>query len=203
MRLSFEEILKLTSIIPSSVFETEQLEWYNRLEDLPENSTIVDFGTGWGKSAASLALSAPKSTVYTFDLGDVYCLQRNVEDHKEYAKKVHEYLDKCGAGNVEFSINSSLSIPWDKPIDVLNIDSDHTYETAKKEINRWIPFVKPGGFVFFHDYEHPRYPGVRQAIDELIPSKYPLKLVKITPTGVVTIATYVVSTNVHTAIYEA
>jgi len=203
MRVPFEEVIRLTDHIPSSVYSAEQYEWYTRLENLPDDSVIVDFGTGWGKSAASLALSAPRCNVYTFDIGDVYLLQRNVETYEEYEKAVNDYLAKAGAGNATFTRGSSLEVPWNKPIDILNIDSDHTYETTKKEIERWVPFVKPGGLVFFHDYEHPRCPGVRQAIDELIPSKFDLKLIKVTPTEVVTIGTYQVSSKVHTAIYEA
>jgi predicted O-methyltransferase YrrM len=203
MRLSFDEIIAHTNHIPSSVYPTEQLLWYNRLEKLPPGSIIVDFGTGWGKSAASLGLSAPDSKVYTFDIGDVYLTQRNVETYEEYEATVNKYLADTGATNVIFKRGSSLEVRWDTPIDILNIDSDHTYETTKAEMLRWIPYVKEGGLVFFHDYEHPRCPGIRQAIDELIPAHFSnLKLVEVTPTGTVTIGTFQVMTNVHTAVYK-
>jgi hypothetical protein len=96
-----------------------------------------------------------------------------------------------GASNFTFTRESSLEKEWDTPIDVLNIDSDHTYETTLEEIKRWVPFVKPGGLVFFHDYDHPRCPGVRQAIDELVPSTFNMTLEEISgPTYDVRCACY-------------
>jgi hypothetical protein len=73
-----------------------------------------------------------------------------------------------------------LEKEWHKEIDVLNIDSDHTYETTKAEMLKWIPWVKTGGLVFFHDYEHPRCPGIKQAIEELSPSVFKMELLEIT-----------------------
>jgi len=70
--LTDEEIIQACSKIPSSVFEPEQRMWWRYLKDLPNSPTIVDFGTGHGKSAASLALACPQGIVYTFDPGLPY-----------------------------------------------------------------------------------------------------------------------------------
>ena len=40
---------------------------------------------------------------------------------------------------------------WDKEIDILIIDGDHRYETAKSDFENYIKFVKKGGYIFFHD----------------------------------------------------
>jgi hypothetical protein len=186
--MTAEEIIQACSHIPSSVFEPEQEMWWRKLKDLPGNPVIVDFGTGHGKSTASLALACPQGTVYTFDPGLPY-INAGCSP-SQYEAETNKFILDTGAINFVFTPESSLEKPWDKEIDVLNIDSDHTYETSKAEILRWIPFVKVGGIVFFHDYEHPRCPGVKQAIDELIPSKFNMELLEVTDAGQVKCACF-------------
>ena len=172
----FQELLEKTKHIPSSVYEPEQEMWLKYLAPIEGNPLLVDFGTGWGKSAVSLALTCPQAEVVTFDPGDVYCLQRNVENHEAYLEKVRGYIETAGVTNIRHLLGNSTTI--DQPavtggreIDILNIDSDHTYETTTKEIKRWVPLVKLGGIVMFHDYEHPNAPGVGIAIKELVSFK--------------------------------
>lgn len=174
--MTFQELLDRTKHIPSSVYEPEQAMWLKHLAPIPGNPLLVDFGTGWGKSAVSLALTCPQATVVTFDPGDVYVRQRNVEDHAAYEAKVQEYIDQAGAENVVHLLGDSRTIDTfrvttGREIDILNIDSDHTYETTKAEIERWVPLVKKGGIVMFHDYEHPHAPGVGIALKELVSFK--------------------------------
>lgn len=167
--MTADEVIQHCNHIPSSVHEPEQRMWWELLHDLPGNPLIVDFGTGHGKSAASLALSCPQGQVITFDPGLPYINAGC--DEKCYEKETKKFMADSGATNITFSRESSLEKPWSMMIDVLNIDSDHTYETTLLELKRWLPFVKPGGYIFLHDWEHPRCPGVRQAWDELVPSQ--------------------------------
>lgn len=186
--MKIEKILKATAHIPSSVHELEQRMWHRFLKGLSSKLVIVDFGTGWAKSACSLGLICPKATVYTFDHGLPHI--NKFRSKEQYIQEVKDYIAKSGAENVNFTFGSSLEVPWSKKIDILNIDSDESYEHAKKEIKRWLPFVKKGGLVFFHDYTHPKCHGVRQAIDELIPKKFPMKLLKAVQAGAVKCACF-------------
>lgn len=54
-------------------------------------------------------------------------------------------------------------------IDVLFIDSDHTYERVKKELETWVPRVRPGGVILMHDTES--FPEVKRAAKEFLASK--------------------------------
>jgi len=39
----------------------------------------------------------------------------------------------------------------DRPVDLLFIDGDHTYEGARSDFEMYEPFVRPGGMIAFHD----------------------------------------------------
>lgn len=49
-------------------------------------------------------------------------------------------------------------------IDLLLIDTEHTYEQASAELALWGPHVAPGGHICMHDPE--TFPGVRRAAQE-------------------------------------
>jgi predicted O-methyltransferase YrrM len=55
---------------------------------------------------------------------------------------------------------------WSRPIDVLFIDGDHSYEGCRADLEAWLPFVQPGGWIAFHDSSEA---GVERAISESFP----------------------------------
>lgn len=151
-----EEILDKIKHIPSNVADADSLIHVKYLADLPDNPLILDFGTGWGKLVISIALACPQATIFTFDPGTPY---------QNYEEIVTKYLEPFS--NINFEINNSQSYVWVEDLDVLSIDASHTYEDTKFEIERFYPFVKPGGIILMHDYvvEHV---GVKQAVDEYL-----------------------------------
>lgn len=68
----------------------------------------------------------------------------------------------------EYHVGDSLALEPEAPfdVDVLFIDSDHSYESTKAELIAYRKHVRPGGVILLHDTgEH--QPGVKQAIVEL------------------------------------
>ncbi len=55
--------------------------------------------------------------------------------------------------------------------DLVFIDADHSFEGCKKDIKAWTARVKPGGWLSGHDYNHPRFPGVKVAVDAFAEGK--------------------------------
>ena len=49
---------------------------------------------------------------------------------------------------------------WEKPIRLLFIDADHSYEASKLDFDLWSPFVVPGGLIALHDIGE--WPGVTE-----------------------------------------
>lgn len=56
----------------------------------------------------------------------------------------------------------------DGSCDAVFIDSDHSQEAVTADICAWLPKVRRGGWIGGHDYDHPRFPGVRAAVDALL-----------------------------------
>ena len=90
-----------------------------------------------------------------------------VEDHVEIIRK---YSSDAAAG-------------WDRPIDMLFIDGDHSYEGVKKDWSLFTPHVTEFGVVVFHDTiwdlkPDPRWSradmGVPRFVEELRQSGFPV-----------------------------
>lgn len=56
----------------------------------------------------------------------------------------------------------------DNSCDMVFIDGDHSFEGCSRDIDAWLPKVKPGGFLAGHDYES-TYPGVVAAVNLRFP----------------------------------
>lgn len=61
-----------------------------------------------------------------------------------------------------------FSLLWDRPISLLFIDGDHSYEGVQKDHNSWVSKVKKGGTILYHDYDHP---DVKRFIDDTYEKK--------------------------------
>ncbi|MGH7901319.1 MAG: class I SAM-dependent methyltransferase [Thermodesulfobacteriota bacterium] len=68
-------------------------------------------------------------------------------------------------------IGNSVEIAnnWKKPVELLWIDGDHSYEEVLSDIENWEKFVIAGGMIAFHDYRNGT--GVSQAIHDSLLSK--------------------------------
>ncbi len=64
----------------------------------------------------------------------------------------------------QFIQSDDLDIPWDKDIDILFIDTSHTYEQTLAELKKFAPYVKKGGKIILHDTVV--YPDVLKALED-------------------------------------
>jgi predicted O-methyltransferase YrrM len=118
---------------------------------------IVELGTGTAWSAIGLALDASGRRVVTYD---------------SYRRPEREaYLDRAWPkvrGRIEFREAHDTSGPHlGESVDFLFVDSGHDRESVVGGFMAWRASLVPGATVVFHDYDNPKYPGVRDAIDEL------------------------------------
>lgn len=57
----------------------------------------------------------------------------------------------------------------DQSLDIVFIDADHSYSSVKKDIQNWLPKIKPGGIISGHDINQSY---TLQAVVETIGSSY-------------------------------
>jgi GT2 family glycosyltransferase len=55
------------------------------------------------------------------------------------------------------------SVPDD--LDFAYLDADHSFAGVRADLRHWFHKVRDGGIICGHDYGHPDFPGVRQAVD--------------------------------------
>jgi predicted O-methyltransferase YrrM len=119
---------------------------------------VVELGTGTAWSAIALALDDRSRQVVTYDP----CAR-----HERDA-----YLDLAGP-SVRARIDLRLEPDSHGPrngeprVPMLFIDSSHEREAVTAAFRAWRDALEPGAVVAFHDYGHPDYPGVREAITDL------------------------------------
>lgn len=134
--------------------------------------TIVEIGVAEGGSARALREVA--STTSNLYLVDPYLSGRL--PGLNFTKLIaHRHVNRCKNASVfwikKFSHDAVRS--WNKPIDFLFIDGDHSYEGCLKDWQDWSPFVVENGIVVFHDartfengWTKPEWGSVR-VVDEL------------------------------------
>lgn len=122
------------------------------LEKLEAGSIYMEIGVQWGRSLY-LAAKYSKAQAYGVDIQPTLC--------SEWLNKEDLPYEYSWGG----SDNAAGKWRGGQVIDVLFIDGDHRYEGVKKDIENWLPFVKKGGVIFFHDFDETS-PGVVQAVNE-------------------------------------
>ena len=119
------------------------------VEKLPSNSTYVEIGVADGSSLI---------TVSQFRL-DILCYGIEIRENP-VLKKVIEIEDPANA-IVLYGDSTEICKRWDKEIDLLFIDSEHTFPQIFYDFAGWEPFVKKDSWILFHDYENKERNGAK------------------------------------------
>jgi predicted O-methyltransferase YrrM len=148
----------------------------------------VEIGAARGKSACYVGMALKengKGKIYSIDPHektewndsisvDTYdVIQQNIQDCQvePFVEIVRSYSDKAGS-------------TWDKSIDIIFIDGDHSYDGVKRDWELFLPHMSEFGVVIFHDTfwdirpQDPKYArddmGVPRFVEELRQKGYPL-----------------------------
>lgn len=149
------------------------------IDTLPFGSICINIGAGFGTSGLAFIESRNVGVLYTVDkfrlekdngLGSLEVEERVF---KEFGFDIDtRYRTICGN-------SSDVGIAWNTlhpnslKVDMVFIDGDHSYEQCKADILAWLPNIRWGGIISFHDYgPEDGLTGVTLAVDELIAGKY-------------------------------
>lgn len=135
--------------------------------ELPANSTIVEVGSFYGRSAACFAMSAPTSTVFCYDRWFSDPVINNSHIPIEICN-IHGFPLTGMINSYENFLNNTKDLPniiskkiiqsadinWEggKSIDLFFIDAEHKNPSDWEYITYWIPFIKTGSYICGHDY---------------------------------------------------
>jgi predicted O-methyltransferase YrrM len=118
---------------------------------------VAELGTGTAWTAIALALAERGRRVISYD--------PIVRPERE------AYLRLAGRSareRIELVARAGSAGAQDAPaVDMLFIDSSHERAETVAEFEAWRPRLREGAIVAFHDYSHPEYPGVAEAIAQL------------------------------------
>jgi predicted O-methyltransferase YrrM len=119
-------------------------------------AVVLEIGSARGKSTCSLALACRQN-----GCGKVYSIDPHTQNswtdvgvgENSYAflkARIREYhLEQwC---EVVVATSAVAAQNWARPIDILFIDGDHTYEGVKFDFSVFEPWLTPKALVLFHD----------------------------------------------------
>ncbi len=156
--------------------------WDALLSRLPNNIRLLgaEVGVLNGNTSHRILAARKLLTLYMIDpwiapvKGSSYFISG--DDNARKPAQAHEGAYRKTIERVKFAGNrakimrmfSHEAAPEIKngSLDFVFIDGDHSYTGVSKDIKLWKSKVKKGGFLGFHDYAHPRLPGVKKALDE-------------------------------------
>lgn len=140
---------------------------------------LVEIGSYRGRStivlgaAAQSAISA-KVSVYAIDPHEGVLPKPEDPGYRE-ASSWGPFLEHVrGAGLLDPDgpvvpiRKRSTEVDWSSPISLLFVDGGHDAASVRADWGKFSPYIVHDGFVAFHDYWNPDYPGVRTVVDELI-----------------------------------
>jgi len=144
----------------------ERLLLYKLALSLPKNSICVEIGSYLGGSACFLASAAKEKghKVYCVDTWKNEGMSEGERDTFDEFLRNIEPLKGFIVPLRGYSVDVAKS--FDKEIDLIFIDGDHSYHAVKADVESWIPKVKNGGIVVFHDIGWAE--GVQKVVEEYI-----------------------------------
>lgn len=156
--------------------------WFNceplykeMVERASDGAVFVEVGAWKGRSAAFMAVAIINSAKrIAFHVVDHFrgSKEHDIEECIKSGTLMAEFLQNMSpvAGSYNLIPLNSLTAAAtfdDRSCDFVYIDASHEYEDVKRDIQAWLPKIKPGGLLAGDDFEC--YQGVAKAVTELLP----------------------------------
>lgn len=150
---------------------------------VPADQEIVELGVFQGRTALIMAWGAAQghgahvTAIDPWDLpGNVYDPPFTDEQSKAWAHYRIRELGYDDRISLVQAFSHEVAEVWDADgqdalggrVGLLYVDGDHTKEGARRDIEVWAPHLAEGAVIAVDDYGHPDWPGVGQAVDELV-----------------------------------
>ena len=133
--------------------------------DLPDGAQIVNVGAGAGTSGLAIIEARPdlRRTTWTIDVS-----RGGPDGGLQNETNAFENARLVGPNQILDDSRHAAKV-WDRgPVDLAFIDDGHLDPEIRGDILGWLPHIKPGGYIAFHDYGSPFWGDVKKVIDELM-----------------------------------
>lgn len=161
----------------------EAVALYELARTLPEHQPVaVEIGSWQGRSSVVLGKGLRQKQNPTLYCVDPFDASGDAESTGEYASRAAgtagplrqtfvENLRRNGVRDlveVLQGYSQQVAPQFERPIDLLFLDGDHSYEGVRADFLAWAPKVRPGGVLCMHDVANPAHQGPRRVVDELL-----------------------------------
>jgi predicted O-methyltransferase YrrM len=136
---------RLNAAIPYAL--PEELVAIRRLSDrLTQDQQIVMIGAGPAVFALAMLEKRSQESLPALSIIDI--------DRVDFAEK-HLFAAGCSFSKIYLKVLDSVlasALFNQETVDLLLVDGDHSYEGVRRDIDAWVPKLRPDGKIFFHDY---------------------------------------------------
>jgi predicted O-methyltransferase YrrM len=143
----------------------------------PGQGAILEIGSFKGKSTVCLASIAARYALGKVVAVDPFTAPSSTDPSLEGSASSYEEFRRtlAAAGltdqvEVYRGFSSDLAREWQRPIRVLWIDGDHTYQGVKADVDHFGPHVVDGGIVALHDVLHNFAGPIRTFVESILES---------------------------------
>lgn len=127
------------------------------VSDIVKNNNLklgAEIGVRTGRTTFHILDNNPQCEMYAIDKDINQFFNNNVKEKYGYRLKTYETDSRVSPEFVE-----------DYSLDFFFIDASHTYKNVKKDLQAWLPKLKPTGWMMGHDID---YPSVEAAVKDVI-----------------------------------
>lgn len=172
--LNIEKTKKIVQKVDGYLTDEEGELLYTLAKNCKGKGAIVEIGSWKGKSAIWLGKGSKAGNKVK-----VYAIDPHMETpaHQRHGliSTFEEFKNNIKYAQVDDIItpitkpSSEAAKDFNEPIEVIFIDGDHEYESAKQDFDLWLPKMVEGGTILLHDSAGPNaWPGVKKFVNELV-----------------------------------
>ena len=123
---------------------------------LSENPLVINIGAGVGTSGLTFMEARPDLQLYSIDVNDYPNPYGGLVNERN-AFKDAGFLGSPRHHQIHGDSKQVGKYWKGGAVDLVFVDGEHTEKQICGDIEGWLPHIKDGGFMIFHDYYHPNY----------------------------------------------
>jgi len=110
---------------------------------LPPDAIVINIGAGLGTSA--LAMLEARNDLFILSIDTRVCAWEQKHLKKARLYDLHRVVRLLGR-------SQEIGEHWPWRANIMFIDGAHDFRSIREDAEIWVPKVKPGGIIAFHDY---------------------------------------------------